>query len=130
MRNKATLIVGPLLLAACAASDKYSDIIARATPPSPALKAEIVAGAKELVYDPSSIRDAEISNVATLPDGLQGVCVRADSKDVSGRYLGQHSIGIPIRNGKIVGGSLDHPVCDRMDVQWQPFPELERLPGK
>ncbi|SFY41456.1 hypothetical protein SAMN04244548_04318 [Paracoccus pantotrophus] len=129
MQKKAILIVGPLLLAACTASDNYSEIIARSTPPSAALKAEIVAGAKELIYDPASIRDAEISNVATLPDGLQGVCVRADSKDVSGRYLGVHSIGIPIRDGKIAGGSLDHPLCDRSDIQWQPFPELERLPG-
>lgn len=129
MRKKVILIVGPLLLAACAASDNYSDIIARSTPPDAALKAEIVAGAKALLYDPASVRDAEISNVATLPDGLQGVCVRADSKDVSGRYLGLHSIGIPIRNGKIAGGSLDHPLCDRTDIHWQPFPELDRLPG-
>lgn len=129
MQKKVILFVGPLLLAACAASDKYSDVIARSSPPSAALKAEIVAGARALVYDPASIRDAEISNVATLPDGLQGVCVRADSKDVAGRYVGVRSIGIPIRNGKVAGGSLDHPICGRADVHWQPFPELERLPG-
>lgn len=126
------LILGPLFLAACAAtavSDDYAEVIARATPPSPAVKAVIVTGARELIYNPASIRNAEISNVATLPGGGQGVCVRADSKDVSGRYTGVHSLGIPLRDGKIAGGSLDHPICDRADVHWQPFPELEALPG-
>ncbi len=130
MRQRLVLITGTLLLTACAATDNYGDVIARATPPDAALKAQIVAAAQELIYDPSSIRDAEISNVATLPDGLQGVCVRADSKDVSGNYLGVHSIGVPIRDGKVAGGSLDHPICDRPDVQWQPFPELENLRRK
>lgn len=130
MQKRLVLIAGSLLLAACAASDNYAELIARSTPPSAALKAQIVAGAEALIYDPSSIRGAEISNVATLPDGLQGVCVRADSKNVEGRYIGRHSIGIPIRDGKIDGGTLDHAICNREDVHWQPFPELENLPKK
>ncbi|SMG51714.1 hypothetical protein [Paracoccus sp. J56] len=127
MQSKVILIVGPLLLAACTISSNYDEAIARSTPPGAALRTEIVAGAKELVYDPASIRNAEISNVASLPDGLQGVCVRADSKDVSGRYLGVHSIGIPIRDGKIAGGKLDPSLCNLPDITWHPFPELERL---
>lgn len=128
MRKKLALLAVPLLLASCAGSDTYSDAIANSQPASAALRAQIIAGAKALVYDPASIRKAEISNVATLPDGVQGVCVRADSKNVDGRYMGVRSMGIPIRNGKVVGGSLDHPICNRRDVNWQPFPELEALP--
>ena len=116
------------LLAACAAQDRYGEVIARSVPPSEALKAEIVKGAEQLIYDPTSIRKAEISNVATFSDGLQGVCVRADSKNVSGRYIGVRSIGIPIRDGKLAGGTLDHPICNRDDVPWRAFPELELGP--
>ncbi|MDQ7260972.1 hypothetical protein NM680_04050 [Paracoccus sp. PS-1] len=127
MKLGLTLAGGALLLAGCAGTDRYGDIIARSVPPSDSLKAEIVKGAERLVYDPASIRYAEISNVATFADGLQGVCVRADSKNVSGVYVGVHNIGIPIRDGKPAGGSLDHPICNRTDVPWHKFPELERL---
>ncbi|MTH76889.1 hypothetical protein [Paracoccus aestuariivivens] len=127
MRYEATLISALLLLAACNPTDEYSQVIAKSNPPSAELKAEIVKSAKQLIYDPASIRNAEISNVATFSDGLQGVCVRADSKNVSGEYIGVHSIGIPIRNGKLSGGNLDQPICNRPDVPWQKFPELERL---
>ncbi|MBD9529846.1 hypothetical protein [Paracoccus sp. PAR01] len=130
MPKKLILAAGLLTLAACTTTDTYSDAIAKSVPPSAAVKAVIVAGAESLIYDPSSIRKAEISNVATLPDGLQGVCVRADSKNVSGNYIGVHSVGIPIRDGKLAGGALDHAICNRKDLTWQPFPELEKLPAK
>ncbi|MFC3568514.1 hypothetical protein [Paracoccus simplex] len=119
-----------LLLAACGVRDEYGEIIARSTPPSAALRAELAAGAARLAYDPASIRNAEISNVASFGDGVQGVCVRADSKNVSGIYTGVHNIGIPLRDGKPAGGTLDHPICNRSDVPWHKFPELERLGAK
>ncbi|SMO51324.1 hypothetical protein [Paracoccus laeviglucosivorans] len=130
MRNSLILMGAALLLAACNTADNYGQVIAASTPPDAALRAEIVKGAEQLIYDPASIRKAEISNVATFRDGVQGVCVRADSKNVSGVYVGVRSIGIPLRDGRIAGGTLDHPICNRKDVPWQPFPELERLPAK
>lgn len=116
-----------LALAACAASDRYSEVIAQSQPPSAALRAQLAQGAEKLVYDPASIRKAEISNVASFPDGLQGVCVRADSKNVEGNYMGVRNIGLPMRDGKIIGGTLDHPICNRADVPWNKFPELDAL---
>jgi hypothetical protein len=124
-----TLAASLMLLAACAGTegDEYGEIIARSTPPSPALRALLAKGAAKVAYDPASIRNAEISNVATFADGLQGVCVRADSKNVKGVYVGVHNIGIPLRDGKPIGGELDHPICNRSDVPWNKFPELDAL---
>ncbi|UXU74757.1 MULTISPECIES: hypothetical protein [unclassified Paracoccus (in: a-proteobacteria)] len=127
MKPLLLLAAATLLLGACAEGDRYAEIIARSTPPSPQLRAELAKGAQMLAYDPASIRNAEISNVASFDDGLQGVCVRADSKNVKGVYTGVHNIGIPLRDGKPVGGTLDHPICNRSDVPWQKFPELEQL---
>lgn len=127
-----TLAASLLLLAACAGAegDRYGEIIARSTPPSPALRALLVEGARKVAYDPTSIRYAEISNVADFGKGMQGVCVRADSKNVKGVYTGVHSIGMPLRDGKPIGGDLDHPICNRDDVPWNKFPELDALGRK
>lgn len=132
MRTGTTLAASLLLLAACAGTedDRYGRIIADSTPPSPELRALLAKGATRVAYDPASIRYAEISNVATFKDGLQGVCVRADSKNVKGLYTGVHNIGIPLRDGKPIGGELDHPICNRTDVPWHKFPELENLGRK
>lgn len=127
MRMLPVLTAGVLALTACAASDKYTQVIADSTPPSESIRLQLVGKAKDLLYDPASVRAAEISNVATFPDGLQGVCVRADSKNVDGVYVGRQSMGIAIRDGKLQDGTLNHPICNRSDVPWQPFPQLNAL---
>ncbi|MFT4013385.1 MAG: hypothetical protein QM682_08265 [Paracoccus sp. (in: a-proteobacteria)] len=127
MRPLTILLGGALLMSACSTAEDYADVIARSQPPGAALKAQLVAGAKELAYDPGSIRDAQISNVATFRDGLQGVCVRADSKNVHGVYVGVQNMGIALRDGKPAYGELNHPICNRPDIPWQPFPELQAL---
>lgn len=128
MKLKLGAIGLSFLLAACTqGGDKYGPIIANSVPPTADLKAQLVAGAKSLIYDPASIKDAEISNVATFTADLQGVCVRADSKNVDGNYMGVRSMGVPIRDGKVFGGLLEHPICNRADVTWHKFPELDHL---
>lgn len=113
-----------LVLAACAPSDPYARITAQAVPPSAEIRAAIAADAQKIVLDPSSIRDAQISNVASLPDGTQGVCVKADVKNAKGTYLGVHNMGLRIRDGERDVAALEHPLCDRSDITWHPFPEL------
>ncbi|TWI35052.1 hypothetical protein [Paracoccus sulfuroxidans] len=118
-------------LAACATDgEDYAKAIANSVSPSAELKANIVKDAQQIIYDPASIRDAEISNLATLSDGTQGICVRADSKNVSGVYVGVHNMGVKIENQKPDGAALEHPLCNRPDVKWNPFPELERMKSK
>lgn len=127
MRLIAVLACGMMLLSACSTPDKYTEVIAASKPPSPALKAQIVAAAKTLLYDPTSVKDAEISNVASFADGVQGVCVRADSKNVNGVYVGPQTMGLKMRDGKLVDGTLNHAICNRIDVPWAALPELNAL---
>lgn len=115
---------GLLGLAACTPTDPYAGIVARSVPPSAEIRAGIVRDAKEIVHDPASIRDAKISNVATFADGTQGLCVRADVKNAQGVYLGAHNMGLRIRDGKRDVAALEHPLCDRDDITWHPFNEL------
>lgn len=125
MLISASVLLG---LAACATDgEDYAKAIATSVPPSAELKANIVKDAQQIIYDPASIRAAEISNLATLSDGTQGVCVRADSKNVSGVYVGVHNMGVKVEGGKPDGAALEHPLCNRPDVKWHPFPELERM---
>ncbi|AGT07658.1 hypothetical protein [Paracoccus aminophilus] len=120
--------LGALFLAGCAPQDKYASVIAGSVPPSAEVKAKIVRNAKAIVYDPSSIRGAEISNMATFADGTQGVCVKADVKNAQGKYLGVHTMGVALNDDPhLAANALQHPVCDRADVTWHPFPELNHL---
>lgn len=125
MLLSASMLLG---LAACAVDgEDYAKAIANSVPPSAELRANIVKDAQQIIYDPASIRQAEISNLATLSDGTQGVCVRADSKNVAGRYIGVHNMGVKVEDQKPDGAALEHPLCNRPDVKWNPFPELERM---
>lgn len=51
--------------------------------PTKALKIAIVNAARDVVFDPYSIRDAEISNVVLLNPsaGIDAVCVKANAKN-------------------------------------------------
>ncbi|MFT6535434.1 MAG: hypothetical protein ACJAQU_000326 [Loktanella salsilacus] len=115
------------LLSNCAPAVDYSGPIANAVPVSASIKSQIVRDARDLLLDPYSIRDAEISGVATFADGSQGVCVKANARNAMGGYSGRQSMAINIRNGVLVGHTDDSPLCARPDVTYQPFPELEAL---
>lgn len=115
-------------LAACTTGgEDYAAAIASSVPPSAELRANIVKNAQQIIYDPAAVRDAEISNLATLSDGTQGVCVRADSKNVAGRYVGVHNMGVAVQDGKPGAAAIEHPLCNRTDLTWHPFPELEKM---
>ena len=114
-------------LSGCTPVVDYSGPIANAVQPSASIKSQIVRDARDLLFDPYSIRDAEISNVATFADGSQGVCVKANSRNAMGGYTGRQSMAITIRNGMLVGHAMNSPLCVRPDVVYRPFPELEAL---
>jgi len=108
-------------------AENYSGAIAASVPVSPSIKAQIVRDARDWLADPYSVRDAEISNVATFANGTQGVCVKANSKNKMGGYTGRQSMAISIRSGQLSGHTLNNPLCARPDVVYRPFPELEAL---
>jgi hypothetical protein len=122
-----TVILTGALLSGCTPAVDHSGPIANSVPASASIKSQIVRDARDLLLDPYSIRDAEISNVATFADGTQGVCVKANAKNAIGGYTGRQSMAINIRNGILVGHTKNDPICARPDVVYQPFPELEAL---
>lgn len=114
-------------LSACAAPYDYSGEIATSVPPSAALRAQIVDAARDYLIDPYSVRDAEISNVATFRDGTQGVCVKANTRNRMGGYTGRQTLAVLFNNGVFLNSFPNHPLCMRPDVTWRGFPELEAL---
>ena len=63
-----------------------------------------------------------------------GIIERHDFREGRARYEqvpeSHHDHLINLRDGKVIGGTLDHPICNRADVPWQKFPELEQLGRK
>lgn len=98
-------------------------------PASASLKAEIVKQARDRVFDPYSIRDAEISNVVLFNprNGIKAVCVKFNSKNQLGGYVGRSATGISIRNGILLGATDGDPRCLDPRLKYQRFPELENL---
>lgn len=98
-------------------------------PPNWALRAAIVQAARNVVFDPYSIRDAEVSSVVLLNPraGIQAVCVKANAKNQFGGYTGRQATGISIRNGMILGATPGDPRCLDPRLRYHPFPELENL---
>lgn len=127
MKKIFLMSVVAFVLSNCAPQVDYSGPIANAVPPSASIKSQIVRDARDLLLNPYEIRDAEISNVATFADGTQGVCVKANVQNAFGGYTGRQSMAINIRNGILVGNTMNSPLCARPDVTYRPFPELEAL---
>jgi hypothetical protein len=107
--------------------DAYAQAIANSVPPSKALKKAIVEAARDILFDPYSVRDAEISNVADFGNGTQGVCVKVNSKNQMGGYTGRQAHAITMSGTILLRDQVNHPLCARPDVRWRKFPELEAL---
>ena len=98
-------------------------------PPSKALKATIVEAARNVVFDPYSIRDAEISNVVLFNPqaGIEAVCVKANAKNQLGGYTGRQATSISLRNGVILQAIQGDARCLDPRLGYHPFKELENL---
>lgn len=123
----AVLAVAEATTAAQAQYDRYAAAIAKSVPPSAAVRREIVAAAREMLFDPYSVRDAQISNVADFGNGTQGVCVRLNSKNRMGGYTGRTSYAITLSGTILLRYQINHPLCARPEVKWRKFRELEAL---
>lgn len=94
------------------------------------MRAELARGAAKVAYDPGSIRSAEDLECRDLQGRAAGRLRAGRQQERQGNYTGVHNIGLPLRDGKVISGTLDHPICNRADVPWQKFPELEQLGRK
>ncbi|WSH64912.1 hypothetical protein U8Q05_25835 [Rhizobium ruizarguesonis] len=98
-------------------------------PPSKAIKATIMKAARDFVFDPYSIRDAEISNVVlfNLRAGIEAVCVKANAKNQLGGYTGRQATSISIRGSVILQAIQGDARCLDPRLGYHPFKELENM---
>lgn len=124
--KRLTTVAAALALAGCVSAPE--EMFAYQTPPSAALKAQIVSAAKDYLFDPFSVRDAEISSVMPLDKkrGLSVVCVKANARNQMGGYTGRQATSVRLMNGRIVNAIPNAPGCNDQRIDYHPFPELER----
>jgi hypothetical protein len=102
--------------------------IAQATPVPASIKAAVVKDARDVLFDPYSVRDAEIGYMQyNKHSGLHWFCVKANAKNRMGAYVGRQAMEIWVRNGALAGNLPNSPACANAAMRWQPFPELEAL---
>ncbi|WP_171900698.1 hypothetical protein [Stappia indica] len=120
--------VSAIMLAGCQSTAEFQASIDGAKPAPASIKAAIVDAARDQLFDPYSIRDAEISYMQlNKTNGVHWLCVKANSKNRLGGYTGRQSVEVNIRNGKLIGSLENSPACNNSSLKWQRFPQLEAL---
>lgn len=95
--------------------ENYDSAIAASVPPTAAIRSEIKSKAPSYFNNKVNFNSSMISNVATFSDGGQGLCL------ASGSGASKETVAFTLRNGKIDGGTHNHPLCSRSDVPWHNF---------
>lgn len=129
VRHRLFLLVAAAgLLAGCFGHNPF----ATQRPATAAEKHTVIQTARNELYDPFSIRSAELSTVITIGDGREArrvVCARFDSRTRDGGYTGVETHLITLDSRERVLAALVVPAteapCDRL--RYAPFPEAEGL---
>lgn len=117
------------MLSGCVTAEEVKRVEASQRPPSGALRAAIVREARDYLVDPYSVRDAEISSLvdATADKKTQAVCVKFNSKNRMGGYVGRSAWSVRVQNDKPTMAVQNAPGCLLPGMKYFPFPELENL---
>jgi hypothetical protein len=128
MKKLISIVVLAASLAGCVTQEQMDKVFASQRPVSTGEKAAIVSAARDYFVDPYSVRDAEISDVVRLNDqGLEAVCVKANSKNRMGGYVGRTATSVRLLKGKPVSTLENAPSCAMPQMRYHRFPELENL---
>ena len=128
MRELFAVAAAGLALSGCVTQQQVDDVMASQRPPSAAIRREIVKSARDYLFDPYSVRDAEISSVMDAPGGkLQFVCVKANAKNRLGAYTGRTTVSVRLVGTQPSSTRENAPGCQLPLLKWYPFPELEAL---
>lgn len=117
-------------LAGCMSSEMQQQRFNAAKVPSPQIKQSLLNAARDYLFDPGSIRDAEISNVFVWNDiqDTKAVCVKFNSKNRLGGYTGRSTNLVQIsKDNKILGAIDNWPGCYNSALKWHQFPEANGL---
>jgi hypothetical protein len=127
------IVATALALTGCVTAEQNRQSIEHPRAPSQSEISGILSAARDFLYDPYSVRDAEISTVADTK-GLDGVttsmvCVKFNSKNALGGYTGRQLYLLYLdRTGRVKGYNQDWTVpsfCNRMT--FRRFTEASRL---
>jgi hypothetical protein len=139
---KPTLLCALLALAGCSASGSgfVTGSIEAAGPQPETYRQIVLDNLKQTLFDPYSVRDAQISRPRPGSAHLKGgfshaegwaVCVRANAKNRMGGYTGVRDTLLILRNGSVVAVQDDSTHYDVRTncggATYDPFPELEAL---
>jgi len=120
--------VGAVLAGCVSVPEQMDKLVATQEPPSAAVRKVIVNAARDYLVDPYSIRDVEISSVVSdSVAGLQAVCVKFNSKNAAGGYVGRSAVSVRLKDGQPVSTAKEPPLCREPRLKYHPFPESDVL---
>lgn len=92
-------------------------------------KQALIQAAKEVLFDPYSVRDAELSNQLEFGNKRVAYCGRLNSKNRLGGYVGLQYVLISFSGDKIVQYYSPNNWCygNKEKLRWNRFVELEAL---
>lgn len=131
MKNKLLMLaVAGLALSGCQSSAfgvKTKEVLAGQRSATTAEVNGVVEAMRQHLYDPYSVRDAEISNVVNL-HGTPTLCVKANSKNRMGGYVGRQTVMVYMHNNSPFAVNTDvfaQSGCNQL--KYRRFTEVERL---
>lgn len=124
------LVATTLTLAGCqtaAFGYKTDEILAAQRPASEPEVEGVINAMREHLYDPYSVRDAEISNVVTL-NSVPVLCVKANAKNPMGGYIGRQTVMVYLhQNRPYMVSQAAYAVAGCNQLSYRRFVEVERL---
>jgi hypothetical protein len=100
--------------------------LASQRPVTPAVRQAIAEAARTALRDPYSVRDAEISWIMGREPHTY-VCVKANSKNGFGGYVGRNGYTVFMNNGRPTNVTMNNAWCNEPAIKYVRFTELENL---
>lgn len=133
MKNLSLIVALCLLVGGCAVAAHNKKAFENQRPATEAEIAAILEAARNFLYDPYSVRDAEISS-AVVTMGIDqrlypNVCVKANAKNAFGGYTGRKTTMLSFDDSariiNVQQGYSAEAFC--RNTTFRPFQEIERL---
>jgi hypothetical protein len=128
--SSSAALVLSVLLASC---EVTPDQMETSGPPPENFRELTLQHLRATLFDPYSVRDAEIAAPTLKPSWVLGdppgwvVCWRANAKNRMGGYVGVTESRVLIRNGRVVSSDEGDAPYYCGNAVYQPFPELEQI---
>ena len=95
-----------------------------AVPPGEAEEARLLAEDVRALL-PAGLRNAEVSDVATLPNGDRWLCLRGQAAEPGGPAPPFAALVVLSPDGALIGAQSDCPNCRAAALGWRPFPAMD-----